>query len=237
MLLLPKDKFSVHLFFFSGNVLRSLCLVISLTFFVTSLVFGNFLSVGEKNPQNIMKTSQLLRWHWKPKHMKLVSGRWLEDGQNDWKSPSYLPPQLKKLWYAQTEQSTGRAVLKSETEKQNERYHQGLHPNGDGPFEREMKRRGVPVDKYTLPTTVGVRRLHEAVQLRRQTLEKKSAEAMEVQRGKLKKDRPSAWYDERDGPLNPHFLSFAQKSFSQDICTLPRTPYIASTEKRKADGP
>ena len=112
-------------------------------------------------------------------------------------------------------------------------YNAGLHFNGDGPFERELKRKGIQVEKYKLPSTVAMRRVNEMVILRRRELEKKSAEKMEALRDKLKKETKgmpsSSWLDEADGPVNPAFIQMAIKGGNyDDSFELPRTPIYAS---------
>ncbi len=149
---------------------------------------------------------------------------YIEEMHNDYDMHHYLHPRELRRWYAKTEVAVALGLLDSLQISESKNNHNGLHWNGDGPMERELVRKGVPVDKYELPTTVAVNRVHEAVLLRRAELERRATEAMSRQRAAKKVARPTSWFDETDGPLNPHFLRFAQSSYEEPITELPRTP-------------
>jgi hypothetical protein len=82
----------------------------------------------------------------------------------------------------------------------------------------------VQVEKYPLPSTVATKRVHEMVLLRRRKIEEMAATRMDEARTKIRLDRPSAWYDETDGPLNQHFLRMVQPAYNQVITELPEMP-------------
>eukprot|EP00672_Neobodo_designis_P005744 CAMPEP_0174856416 /NCGR_PEP_ID=MMETSP1114-20130205/35872_1 /TAXON_ID=312471 /ORGANISM="Neobodo designis, Strain CCAP 1951/1" /LENGTH=196 /DNA_ID=CAMNT_0016091211 /DNA_START=75 /DNA_END=665 /DNA_ORIENTATION=+ len=155
-------------------------------------------------------------------------GVYLEDERNEYDTRVYYPMRFMKQWYAQREITHARSWLYQQRRTESVNAQNGLAFNGDGAFEREMKRKGVQVDKYPMPSTVATRRTRELILLRRQKLEQLSGDAMQRQREAKKAARPSAWYDEADGPLNPHFLHIAQKSYAEDITSLPETPFLAA---------
>ena len=119
---------------------------------------------------------------WYPRRL----GYYVEDGSNDWDQQIYTHPQRYREWY--TRQEREHAVNWAESQRRTEslNYNAGLNFNGDGPFERELKRKGIQVEKYKLPSTVAMRRVNEMVLLRRRELEKKSAEKMQSLRESLK---------------------------------------------------
>ena len=168
-------------------------------------------------------------------------GVYLEDEKNEYNTQVYYPMRQMKQWYAQREITHARGWLYNMRRSESVNAQNGLAFNGDGAFEREMKRKGVQVDKYPLPSTVATKRTHEMVLLRRQRLEEMSAGAMESARVAKKADHPSAWYDETDGPLNQHFLRMAQPAYAADICSLPEKPLrhgdIAASAASASSGP
>ena len=154
-------------------------------------------------------------------------GVYLEDEKNEYDTRVYYPMRFMKQWYAQREITHAKQWLYNQRRSESVNAQNGLAFNGDGAFEREMKRKGVTIDKYPMPSTVATRRTREMVLLRRRKLEELSSAAMDRQRAAKKAARPSAWFDETDGPLNPHFLRAAQMSYAEDITTLPETPLVA----------
>lgn len=159
-------------------------------------------------------------------------GYYPEDHSCDYDQQIYTHPQRYREWY--TRQERDHALLWSDTQRSVEsaNYNSGLNFNGDGPFERELKRKGIQVEKYKLPSTVAMRRAHEMVILRRRELEKKSAEKMIQAREKLNpKKKPSGWLDETDGPVNPHFLKMAMKGGNYAEFELPRTPVTRGSQQ------
>jgi hypothetical protein len=157
---------------------------------------------------------------------KLDTGIWTEDFLNDYNTMKYQSSRQRIRWYYQNDVQEASRNIYARTRNVNANNDAGLHPvTGHGPFERELERTGVEIDKYPLPTTTAVRRLHEAVLLRRQELEKKSERLLAAQREKLKQRQPTAWYDEERGPLNRNFLArYAQLSYEVDVADLPRSP-------------
>lgn len=151
-------------------------------------------------------------------------GYYPEDHTNDYSYHLYWHPRERKKWYAQKEVDAVREWADERMRVETLNHHEGRAPNGDGAFERDMQRKGVQVEKYPLPSTVATRRLHEMVLLRRQALSAKSVEAMARQRDAKRRDVPSGWYDEADGPLNPNFLRFAQASYAEQVTDLPEEP-------------
>jgi hypothetical protein len=178
------------------------------------------------------RQTQLKPGSYNPAHLyiKWLKGLWPEDYSNDWDTQHYYHPRELKQWYAKTEVRKATEMLREAQKQQCDNNDAGLHPLGDGPFERELERKGVQVDKYPLPSTTMVMRMHEMVYLRRKAMEKKSTEVFQKQKTDLgyneegRVEKPSEWFDESKGPLNPHFLQFAQSSYVADVVDLPRTP-------------
>lgn len=149
---------------------------------------------------------------------------YLEDYANEYDSTVYLPARNLKIWYAKHEISFAKTWLRTAVKTQSVRVQQGLHYNGDGAFERELRRKGIQVHKFELPSTVATRRTHEMVILRRKALENLAKERMHKAREQKRADAPTSWYDETNGPLNPHFLKLAQPSYKANIVDLPAEP-------------
>lgn len=158
------------------------------------------------------------------KPFRYGTGLWDEDNVNEYNSQLYSDPRAMKYWYARHEYTTAGEYIRHQKKEESLNHHEGLHYSGDGAFERELERKGIPVDKYTLPTSVGVKRLHEMVVLRRRKLEALSEQAMAKQREAKKAELPSSWYDETDGPLNPNFLKSVQRNYSANISDLGEEP-------------
>lgn len=162
----------------------------------------------------------------KPAHLIPRYRYYTEENRSDvdYDYHTYKHHREVRKWYARHEVLTAEKLVNTLAETESLNHHNGLSRDGDGPFERELVRKGISVDKYPLPTTVGVHRVNEMVLLRRQELQRKADVAMNRQRTAMKCERPSAWYDETLGPLNLHFLKLAQHSYSQNIVRLPRNP-------------
>ena len=159
-------------------------------------------------------------------------GYYLEDHSCDLDTLAYTHPQVMRAWY--TRQERDAAVNWSDTQRKTEsgNYNSGLHFSGDGPFERELRRKGVQVDKYRLPSTVAIRRVHEMTLLRRRELEKRSAARMQELRDKLAVSAPT-WLDETDGPVNPNFLRMVVGRNYQDDIELSRQPIVPAQQRRE----
>jgi len=149
---------------------------------------------------------------------------WPEDEVNDYSAKTYYSFDQALRWYELVDRRNLHLAINRRQMIQTENHHNGLHVTGAGAFERELERKGIQVEKYELPTTVGVRRIHEMVLARRRELETRSAALMAAQRKKLRQAKPSEWYEERGGPLNVHFLRFAQSSYDENITKLPQNP-------------
>lgn len=149
---------------------------------------------------------------------------YLEDNANEFDMSVYLPLTRLKSWYARHELNFGRKWLDTMQKTQSVNAQNGLHYNGDGPFERELRRKGIQVEKYPLPSTTATRRNHEMILLRRQKLEELSRVKMDEARKKVARDAPSGWYDETKGPLNPHYLAMVQPLYKQNVTALPAEP-------------
>ena len=161
---------------------------------------------------------------YKGKHPMGMVGYHLEDHKHEYDTTIYYPAKHLKAWYARYEIHHAKTWLREMQETESVNKQNGLHYNGDGAFEREMKRRGVEPEKYTLATTTATKRVNEMVILRRSKLEEMAAEKMSEQRNALKSARPSEWYDEAKGPLNPHFLHLVQPSYADVITELREQP-------------
>jgi hypothetical protein len=170
------------------------------------------------------KTAPMLRATPAARFRIRVTGYYLEDHINDHNAKLYYHPRQMKHWYAKTELRRAHAYVRELQDTESENHNEGRHHSGDGPFERELARKGIPVEKYPLPTTTTMRRLHEMTVLRRDALEKRSAVAVAAQRERLRSERPSQWYDESDGPLNQSFLRRVQKHYTETITELPEYP-------------
>ena len=175
-----------------------------------------------------MKRAAPLRQSFTARH----AGYYLEDNENYYTAKLYYHPQEWKRKVAGLELIRARYWLYRMRQTSSAFHNQGLHPTyGTGPFEHELQRRGIPIHKYTLPTTTGIKRVHDMTVLRRLELEKQSQEALQKARAGLRQPRPSSWYDESKGPLNPHFLERMASHYTEvDITLLPVTPYIPSKE-------
>jgi hypothetical protein len=175
----------------------------------------------------MLRVGRVLRvpeWQYPATKFPRRIGYYVEDHSCDWDTQVYTHPQVMREWY--TRQERHAALTWSETQRAAEsaNYNSGLHFSGDGPFEREMRRKGVQVEKYKLPSTLGVRRVHEMVALRRRELEQRAAQSMAAARERVRTARPS-WLDEADGPVNPHFLAMTMgRNYEQ--FELPRTPVL-----------
>lgn len=158
--------------------------------------------------------------------MKYIKGTglWDEDHVNDFDANKYMSARSTMRWYYGMERHQTRKSMNARRATQSYNNNNGLHHSGRGAFERELERRDIAVDKYPLTTTTGAARVAEMVLLRRSELEKQSAAAMEKQRAELRRDAPSGWYDEADGPLNPRFLASMQSNYTKNITELPEEP-------------
>lgn len=157
---------------------------------------------------------------------KQGTGLWIEDHVNDFNANRYLSARSTLRWYYKMERQMVRRNLNSRRAMQSAHNNSGLHHSGQGAFERELKRQAIEPEKYPLTSTTGAKRVAELVLLRRMELEKKSKVAMDMQRTEKSRAEPSEWYDERLGPLNPHFLKSIQSNYSTNIVQLPDEPYI-----------
>lgn len=165
--------------------------------------------------------------------LRLKPGYYYEDNIWDYKTKVYYHPRQMKFWYAKNEWGKALEWYKGMREWQSTNHNEGLKYDGTGPFERELERKGIPVEKYPLPTTTGIRRVREAVLLRRQQLEERAKKLLDEQRKKLRQPQPSEWYNEAGGPLNPHFLAFVQGCYDVNICDLPSAPILSVGEWKK----
>ncbi|CAD2217864.1 hypothetical protein, conserved [Angomonas deanei] len=154
------------------------------------------------------------------------TGKWDEDHVNDFNAMPYLSARSTMMWYYSMERHQTRSNLRSRRSTQSSNNNQGLHHSGKGAFAREMERKGIQVDKYPLTTTTGARRVAEMVVLRRQKLEDMSADLMAKQRESVKLEKPSKWFDESKGPLNPRFVKAMQPHYKVNIQDLPETPIV-----------
>ncbi|KAG5493429.1 hypothetical protein JIQ42_01795 [Leishmania sp. Namibia] len=155
---------------------------------------------------------------------KRGTGLWDEDHVNDFNADKYLSARSTMRWYYGMERLQTRNSINARRATQSYNNNMGVHHSGHGAFERELERRGIQVEKYPLTTTTGAARVAEMVLLRRQDLEAQAKTAMESQRKARRRDAPSGWYDEADGPLNPRFLASMQSNYTQVITELPSTP-------------
>eukprot|EP00796_Vickermania_ingenoplastis_P004153 gene4153-2995_t len=152
------------------------------------------------------------------------TGRWDEDHENDFNASTYMSARSTMRWYAGMERVQTRRNLNSRRGAQSRNNNNGLHHSGRGPFEREVERRGLPVDKYALTTTTGATRVAELVLLRRLALEEKAEKLLAERLASLRRAAPSSWMDEADGPLNPRFLERMQSHYATAITPLPELP-------------
>ncbi len=202
-------------------------------------VFGSQLKLKPRRThekQTMLRKSYLRAASFRMQHRQRY---YMEEktSHHDYATHHYMHPKELRKWYAVHETRAANTMLNKLAVTESENHNNGLSRDGDGAFEREMIRKGIEVEKYPLPTTVGVRRVHEMSLLRRAEIEKRSATAMAAQREAKKASFPSRWYDETMGPLNPHFLKVAQRSYSEPITELPREPYVWSQEKLAASSP
>jgi hypothetical protein len=157
-------------------------------------------------------------------------GYYLEDETAQYNTKLYMHPHYLKKWYANRELTASRQWMNYQKVQESDAHNAGLHYDGTGAFERELRRKGVQVEKYPLPSRVATARLHEMVWLRRGKVEAAAQAAMAAQRAAAQQAAPSpAWYDETQGPLNPHFLKFAAKSYTEELAPLPREPIRRAT--------
>lgn len=155
---------------------------------------------------------------------KRNTGIYDEDHVNDYDARTYTPARTMLQWYAKMERNATKAQVNARINQQSQHNHEERDFNGAGAFERELERKGIPLEKYPLTSTTGATRVREMVVLRRQVLEKKSAEAMAAARQRQRRASPSEWYDETLGPLNPKFLQSMQSHYDVPIVDLPRRP-------------
>ena len=157
----------------------------------------------------------------------------LEEGENFYSAKPYYHYQEWKRKCSGTELLHARLWLNAMKKMSAGFYHEGRHPtHGYGPFEHELKRRGIEIHKYRLPTTVAVKRIHEMVVLRRLELEKESAIALQKALEEKRLPEPSEWYDETSGPLNPHYLRHVKSHYSgMDITQLKPTPHVRENKR------
>lgn len=163
-----------------------------------------------------------------------LHGYWPEDHKLEYDTMVYYPRRYAKAWYAAREIKHARKWLADQQRQESVNAQNGLEFNGDGPFEREMKRKGIQVEKYRLPTTTATKRLHEMVVLRRKHIETLAKEKMAAVRSKLAREEPSGWYDEAAGPLNQHFLASMQIHYKRNIVELPAEPVVAAAKARQS---
>lgn len=163
------------------------------------------------------------------------SGIYDEDFTNEYKIQHIKHNNRLKAIYAKNEFNTVAKVLDHHQRNDSFAQHAGRDPrNGYGAFEREMERKGIPVDKYPLPNTVQATRVREMTLLRRTKLEERSAEVMGQHRAERRRATPSEWYDETNGPLNPHYLKFVKNQYSgMDVTQLPNKPIRHDTHLKR----
>jgi hypothetical protein len=155
--------------------------------------------------------------------MPRLRGYYPEDNSNDYNTALYTHPEVMRVWYTRHERYHAARMIAEQRKTESQNHNNGLHFSGDGAFERELTRKGVQVDKYPLPSTVGVRRVHEMTVLRRQALRKEGDARLSRLRDAKAVDAPT-WMDETDGPVNPHFLAMCQRNYKQPLQPLPRRP-------------
>lgn len=157
---------------------------------------------------------------------KKGTGKWDEDHVNDFNASKYMSARSTMRWYYGMERLQTRNNVNARRSTQSYHNNTGLHHSGRGAFEREVERRGLPVDKYPLTTTTGAKRVAEMVLLRRKALEEKAAVLMQEKLESLRRDEPSEWFDEREGPLNPRFVERMQGHYAVPLTPLPDTPIV-----------
>lgn len=155
---------------------------------------------------------------------KRNSGVYDEDHVNEFNARTYTPANLMRKWYTKMEVLNTRSELRFRGTQQSYNNHDGLHHSGMNAFERELERKGIPIEKYPLTTTTGATRVREMVVLRRKALEAKASEALAQQRKEKQRAIPSEWFDETKGPLNPRFVAAVQPLYQVPIADLPRQP-------------
>lgn len=155
---------------------------------------------------------------------KKGTGLWDEDHVNDYNASTYLSARSTMRWYYAMERHQTRNNLNARRATQSYNNNKGLHFSGRGAFEREMDRQGIPVEKYSLTTTTGAKRVAEMVLLRRAELEKKSKAMMAEHGNSLRQAAPSSWFNETEGPLNPVFVKVMQPHYTEAIFPLPEHP-------------
>lgn len=164
---------------------------------------------------------------------KRNTGLYDEDHVNSFNASTYTPVHEMVNWYKNMERITTQAEMLKRQRIQSQNNQEGRHHSGAGPFERELERKGIPVEKYPLTTTTGATRIREMIVLRRLALEEKAKAALAKQAGELRRPAPSEWYDETKGPLNPRFLQAMQVHYDVPIVDLPRTPLSYETFKQR----
>lgn len=157
---------------------------------------------------------------------KRATGKWDEDHTNDYDATTYMSARNTMRWYYKMERLQTRNNLLHRRAAQSNANNNGLHHSGKGAFEREVERRGLLVEKYPLTTTTGASRVAELVLLRRQELEKRAQAMMEEVSKSVKRDEPSEWFDETDGPLNPRFVERMQSHYQVPLIPLPEAPIV-----------
>lgn len=157
---------------------------------------------------------------------KRGTGKWDEDHVNDFNASKYMSARSMMRWYYGMERLQTRNNLNARRDTQSHNNNMGLHHSGYGPFEREVERRGLPVFKYPLTTTTGASRVAELVLLRRAALEKKAAALLKEQLSQCRRDAPSDWFDETEGPLNPRFVECMQSHYTVLLTPLPENPVV-----------
>ncbi|EPY34456.1 hypothetical protein STCU_01575 [Strigomonas culicis] len=141
----------------------------------------------------------------------------------------YASARTTLSWYHKMERLQTRKNLEARRGTQSHNNNLGLHHSGQGAFERELERKGIRPQKYNLTTTTGAKRVAEMVVLRRLELEQRSKEAMAEQTKRMRQAKPSDWYNEADGPLNPNFLKSMQVHYDVPITDLPTDPILTSS--------
>ena len=153
------------------------------------------------------------------------TGVYDEDFTNDYKTDNPLHAKTRKELFGDIERIPVKRRIRTAVETESRNHNAGLRYDGVDAFERELERKGIPVEKYPLPTTVAATRAREMTLLRRLQLERMAQEAMQQATAACRRTTPSQWYDEEKGPLNPHYLQFVRTQYSGvDITDLPNQP-------------
>eukprot|EP00658_Telonema_sp_P-2_P050918 TRINITY_DN38959_c0_g1_i3.p1 TRINITY_DN38959_c0_g1~~TRINITY_DN38959_c0_g1_i3.p1 ORF type:complete len:131 (+),score=21.20 TRINITY_DN38959_c0_g1_i3:236-628(+) len=121
--------------------------------------------------------------------------------------------------------------VRKAVEEESVNHNSGLRYDGTDAFERELDRKGIPIEKYPLPTTAGMTRVREMTLLRRNKLEGMAKEAMQEASSQSRRATPSSWYSEDLGPLNPHYLQFVRAQYTDvDVTDLPNKPILSGSQ-------